>query len=65
MREQLANGMRKKLMSRHAQLIKQQFKELMVQKGTRKIEIINGDNEPYNNRPRAFVNEAEFKKIYY
>ena len=53
------------ILNEHAQLIKQQFKELMVQKGTRKIEIINGDNEPYNNRPRAFVNEGEFKKIYY
>ena len=29
----------------HAEKIKQQFKELMIQKGTKKIEIRNGDNE--------------------
>ena len=28
----------------HMEKIKQQFKELMIQKGTKKIEIRNGDN---------------------
>ena len=51
-------------LNEHAQLIKQQFKELMVQKGTRKIEIINGDNEPYENGVRAYVTQGEFEKIY-
>lgn len=49
----------------HMEKIKQQFKELMVQKGTKKIEIRNGDNEPYENRPRAFVNQVEFEQIYF
>jgi len=48
----------------HMEKIKQQFKELMIQKGTKKIEIRNGDNEPYENRPRAFVNQGEFERIY-
>lgn len=48
----------------HAEVIKKQFKELMVQKGTKKIEIRNGDNEPYENKVRAYVTEGEFEKIY-
>lgn len=51
-------------LNEHADIIKKQFKELMVQKGTRKIEIINGDNEPYDNKVRAYVTEGEFQKIY-
>lgn len=51
-------------LNEHAEIIKKQFKELMVQKGTRKIEITNGDNEPYNNKVRAYVTEGEFQKIY-
>ena len=51
-------------LNEHAQLIKQQFKELMVQKGTRKIEIVNGDNAFYDNYVRAYVTEGEFEKIY-
>ncbi len=49
----------------HMEKIKQQFKELMVQKGTKKIEIRNGDNEPYENKVRAFVTQGEFKQIYF
>ena len=51
-------------LNEHAQVIKQQFKELMVQKGTRKIEIVNGDNKPYENSVRTYVTEGEFEKIY-
>ena len=51
-------------LNEHAQLIKQQFKELMVQKGTRKIEITNGDNAPYDNGVRAYATQGEFEKIY-
>ena len=51
-------------LNEHAQLIKQQFKKLMVQKGTRKIEITNGDNAPYDNGVRAYVTQGEFEKIY-
>ena len=49
----------------HMENIKKQFKELMVQKGTKKIEIRNGDNEPYENRVRAFVSQGEFEQIYF
>lgn len=38
--------------------------ELMIQKGTRKIEITNGDNAPYDNGVRAYVTQGEFEKIY-
>ena len=49
----------------HAEVIKKRFKELMVQKGTKKIEIRNGDNEPYKNEHRKCVMEGEFEKIYF
>lgn len=49
----------------HMELIKTQFTDLMIQKGTRRIDIKNGDNEPYDNHIRSFVSEDEFKKIYY
>ena len=51
-------------LNEHSQVIKQSFKVLMVQKGTRKIEITNGDNEPYENGVRAYVTQGEFQKIY-
>lgn len=51
-------------LNEHAEVIKKQFKELMVQKGTKKIEIRNGDNEPYDNEHRKCVTEGEFEKIY-
>ena len=51
-------------LNEHAQFIKHQFKKLMVQKGTRKIEIVNGDNKPYENRVRAYVTEGEFERLY-
>lgn len=49
----------------HMEKIKQQFKELMIQKGTKKIEIRNGDNEQPPNSVRAFVSEGEFQQIYF
>ncbi len=52
------------VLNEHAKVIKKQFKELMVQKGTKKIEIRNGDNEPYENKVRAYVTEGEFERIY-
>lgn len=51
-------------LNEHAEIIKKQFKELMIQKGSKKIEIINGDNEPYENKVRAYVTAGEFEKIY-
>ena len=49
----------------HMEKIKKQFKELMVQRGTKKIEIRNGDNEPWENKVRSFVTQGVFKKIYF
>ncbi|MEF9984487.1 MAG: DEAD/DEAH box helicase family protein [Oscillospiraceae bacterium] len=49
----------------HAVKLKENFAELMVQKGSHRIEIKNGDNEPYVNTIRAFVSEDEFQKIYF
>lgn len=49
----------------HAQLIKENFVKLMIQKGTKRIEIKNGDNEDYVNNIRAFVSEDEFSKIFF
>lgn len=51
-------------LNEHAEMIKQKFKDLMAQKGSKKVEITNGDNAPYENRVRAYVTEGEFKKIY-
>ena len=45
--------------------IKKNFKELMIQKGAKKIEIRNGDREPPQNSMRAFVSEGEFEQIYF
>lgn len=52
-------------LNEHEEMIKSKFTELMIQKGTRKIDIKNGDNEAYDNHVRAFVSEEEFSKIYY
>lgn len=52
-------------LAEHTENIKKQFKELMIQKGSRKIEVRNGDNEPYENRVRSFVSQDEFKDFYY
>ncbi|VDN47268.1 Restriction endonuclease subunit R [Petrocella atlantisensis] len=49
----------------HAMLLKKEFIKLMLQKGSNRIEIKNGDNEPYTNGIRAFVSEEEFEKLYY
>lgn len=49
----------------HMEKIKEQFKELMIQKGTKKIEIRNGDNEQPKNSVRTFASESEFQQIYF
>lgn len=40
------------------------FTELMIQKGSHRIDIRNGDNEPIVNSTRSFVTENEFKQVY-
>lgn len=49
----------------HMEKIKKEFKELMAQKGTKKIAIRNGDNETCENKVRSFVTQGEFKQIYF
>lgn len=54
-----------KTLNEHKEKIKETFIDLMIQKGSRRIEIKNGDIEQYKNKVRAFVTEDEFKDIYY
>ena len=48
----------------HAVMIMKAFKESMVEKGTRKIEIRNGDNEPIENGVHSYVSEDNFLRIF-
>ncbi len=52
------------IINEHKELIKKNFAELMVEKGTHCIVIKNGDNPSPVNKMRAFVSENEFKKLY-
>ena len=48
----------------HAIKIKEEIVNYMVQKGSKKVHIINGDNEPLEpNSPHKYVREPEFRKI--
>lgn len=49
----------------HMEYVKEQFVNLMIQKGTHKIDIKNGDNEPRDNKIRSFITEDDFKDLYY
>lgn len=53
-----------KTLAAHVIKIKEEFTTLMVQKGSRKIDITNGDNEPFPNQIRSFINENEFATFY-
>ena len=48
----------------HAIMIIKSFKENMVEKGTSKIEIKNGDNEITPNGQHSYVSEDSFKRIF-
>ena len=50
-------------LAEHAIHIKEQFVAAMQQKGSRKLKIENGDNEPITNDLCKYVTETEFKKI--
>ncbi|MDD3012292.1 MAG: DEAD/DEAH box helicase family protein [Candidatus Gastranaerophilales bacterium] len=47
----------------HIIKIKESFIELMKEKGTAKLEIENGDNEPIINAEHSYVKDEDFKKI--
>ena len=48
----------------HSIQIAENFVKYMVEKGTNRIEIANGDNEPIINKQRSFVSEKEFKNLF-
>ena len=48
----------------HSSQIMENFVKYMVEKGTNRIEIANGDNEPIINKQRSFISEKEFKEIF-
>ena len=50
-------------LAEHEINIKKQFAEAMQQKGSRKLKIENGDNEPIVNELCKYVTEGEFNKI--
>lgn len=48
----------------HSIQIAENFVKYMVEKGTNRIEIINGNNEPIVNRQRSFISEKEFENLF-
>jgi type III restriction enzyme len=51
-------------LSEHAIKIMEAFKTNMIEKGTNKIDIKNGDNDPIENGVHAYVTEDNFFKIF-
>lgn len=52
------------VLNEHTINLKQQFIELMIEKGSKRIKITNKDNDPIINGTRAYASEEEFEKIY-
>lgn len=52
------------IFNKHSEAIKKNLVIFMMEKGTKRIEIINGDNPSYHNKVRNFVNEETFMNIY-
>lgn len=48
----------------HSNKIKEAFIKAMKDKGSKKIDIANGDEPSYENAVQKYVNEAEFQRIY-
>lgn len=48
----------------HSIQIAENFVKYMVEKGTNRIEIANGDNEPIINKRRTFISEKDFKNLF-
>ena len=48
----------------HSIQIAENFVKYMVEKGSNRIEIANGDNEPIINKQRSFVSEKEFQNLF-
>lgn len=48
----------------HSEKIKETFVNAMKEKGSKKIEIANGDEPPFENKTQKYVTEAEFYNMY-
>ena len=48
----------------HSIQIAENFVKYMVEKGTNRIEIANGDNEPVINKRRTFISEKDFQNLF-
>jgi len=48
----------------HSIQIAENFVKYMVEKGTNRIEIANGDNEPVINKRRTFISEKDFENLF-
>ena len=48
----------------HSIQIAENFVKYMVEKGTNRIEIANGDNEPIINKRRTFISEKDFENLF-
>lgn len=52
------------ILKEHSFVITDVFTKYMLDKGTKKIDIRNGDNEPVVNEVQTYVSEDTFKKIF-
>ena len=48
----------------HSIQIAENFVKYMVEKGSNRIEIANGDNEPIINKRRTFISEKDFQNLF-
>ena len=48
----------------HSIQIAENFVKYMVEKGSNRIEIANGDNEPIINKRRTFISEKDFENLF-
>ena len=48
----------------HSVQIAENFVKYMVEKGSNRIEIANGDNEPIVNKRRSFISEKDFENLF-
>ena len=52
------------ILKEHSIQIAENFVKYMVEKGTNRIEIANGDNEPVINKRRTFISEKDFENLF-
>ena len=52
------------ILKEHSIQIAENFVKYMVEKGSNRIEIANGDNEPIVNKRRSFISEKDFENLF-